>query len=286
MPTSREEKEKFARSYFLSQYSHIIQNPYDQNFYDYAVTTKLASPSKDELVLEVGCGLGTLCWVLSKYSNCVIGVDLSKFAVQWGREHYRSERTEFIVASGTHLPFKAGSVDCIVCSHFFEHLYEKDAVATQKECARALTDSGRIVIMQPFEAQTIQTFPQFVIALFYKIKEKFFGLPADQLEDMYPTHLVIGKDFTHKRFYTLDSFVQEIEKCGFTVTQYYIDFRKRVFTRIIWRFLSSFKRWRTENEKFELRIFTWYIRLYLRAPNFLRKIIFIPFKPKILAKKS
>jgi len=282
-------KVAYDQSYYKSDYFHILQHKYDEDFYDYSGTAKFASLRNNEIVLEVGCGLGTLSWVLSKYSDYVIGADISKFAVHWGKKNYRSQRgkeIDFVVASGTHLPFRENSIDCIVCSHFFEHLYEKDAVKTQKECARVLAKLGRMVVMQPFEAQRIRTFPQFVLSFFYRIVkgERIDIFVDEQRETTYSGHPE-GRDTSHKRFYTLDTFVQEMEKSGFTITQYHIDLRKRAFTRIIWRFLSSTLGRKAKRKNLEIDLVTRYIKLYLRAPYFLRKMIFIPFKPKIMAHK-
>jgi SAM-dependent methyltransferase len=67
-------------------------------------------------VLEVGSGRGGGSSFIKRYlkPKRMIGVDLSKYAVQWSRERHRVDGLEFRVGDAENLPFDDGSLDAVI----------------------------------------------------------------------------------------------------------------------------------------------------------------------------
>ncbi len=67
-------------------------------------------------LLEVGCGRGGGLDYIASYKNIlqVTGVDISKNAIDWCREHHHSENGLFEVGSADALPLDDNSIDVII----------------------------------------------------------------------------------------------------------------------------------------------------------------------------
>jgi SAM-dependent methyltransferase len=94
------------------------------------------------LILEIGSGISP---VVTKF-NCTIYSDLSYEAVKLLKQIQKTGY--YVVADGTHLPFKSNGFSHIICSEVLEHL-ENDLQAL-KEMARTLKKpSGSLIITVP-----------------------------------------------------------------------------------------------------------------------------------------
>jgi SAM-dependent methyltransferase len=74
-----------------------------------------------ESILDIGCGLGQVCKLLSEDENYnVTGVDVSQFALDQATKSAPNAR--FIQFSDGHLPFEDNSFDLVFSSEAFEHV--------------------------------------------------------------------------------------------------------------------------------------------------------------------
>ena len=111
---------------------HILVKDYFQRFI-----------SKNDTVLDVGCGYGDFInYVVAKKK---LAVDLNAA----GRGEI-AKNVRFFVAPSSKMPFiRAGSIDKIFVSNFFEHLRPEEIEATIKEFRRVLKSGGQVLILQP-----------------------------------------------------------------------------------------------------------------------------------------
>jgi ubiquinone/menaquinone biosynthesis C-methylase UbiE len=70
--------------------------------------------------LDIGCGTGEYLAEANKFSNEVVGVDLSKHYLLTIKK--RGIESHLILADATALPFKDRSIECILCSETIEHI--------------------------------------------------------------------------------------------------------------------------------------------------------------------
>ncbi len=98
-----------------------------------------------KLVLEVGCGSGTIIKRLLKKEKNVIGIDIGKRFLSFCHSSYRN--AAFCAADAHHMPFLDNCFDSIVCSEVIEHLSNPEK--SLKEFERILRPTGELVITTP-----------------------------------------------------------------------------------------------------------------------------------------
>ena len=74
-------------------------------------------------ILEIGCNVGSLSNKIyhTGYRN-IVGVDIAKSAVEYGKNEYPEITDKFIVCEGNKLPFRNNSFDVVLSFDVFEHI--------------------------------------------------------------------------------------------------------------------------------------------------------------------
>lgn len=98
--------------------------------------------------LDLGCGTGWLTVALGEDSYTV-GVDLELELLKMAHERGKSRQidVDFVLASGSSLPFKKDIFDFVVCYYVLEHINNVDSALT--EIVRILSSVGRIFVAVP-----------------------------------------------------------------------------------------------------------------------------------------
>jgi ubiquinone/menaquinone biosynthesis C-methylase UbiE len=71
-------------------------------------------------ILEIGCGIGTVVHELVQQGYDVQGTDISRVAIEYGRNKYGDIRLD--VQPAEQLPFEDGSFDVVLSFDLFEHI--------------------------------------------------------------------------------------------------------------------------------------------------------------------
>lgn len=97
-------------------------------------------------VLDIGCGTGDYCELLSAISNQYVGVDFSASMIEQAHERFSShpKKPVFKKASAESLPFPDDQFDLVCAIGFIE--YFADPGAPLKEISRVLKPGGTLVI--------------------------------------------------------------------------------------------------------------------------------------------
>ena len=141
------------------------------------------NPSKNLVILDVGCGGGFLSNALALEGFQVTGVDLSEESLKVAKAHDKTDSIKYIPADAYHLPFPDQSFDVVTAMDFLEHVENPEQVV--KECSRVLKPGGIFIyhtfnrnwlawlIIIKFVEWLVQNTPKdmHVLRLFIKPKE-------------------------------------------------------------------------------------------------------------------
>ncbi|WP_240222392.1 class I SAM-dependent methyltransferase [Rheinheimera hassiensis] len=150
--------------------------------------------AKDQLVLlqpsavlDLACGIGYGSALLADALKCrVVGVDIDTGAIQYARQHYASEGTEFIQADARLLELEAETFDAVVSFETIEHV-AFDLELLQK-FHQLLKVGGTLIVstpnqdVMPFDAEkfqyhirhyTVQEFVDLVRAAGFKVAARY-----------------------------------------------------------------------------------------------------------------
>lgn len=88
----------------------------------------------EKCVLDAGCGCGYGVAILANRTEHIVGIDLSKKAIEFAKNYYNFSNGDFIIADCINLPFKEHSFDVVVSFEVIEHLtcHRKFLIETRK----------------------------------------------------------------------------------------------------------------------------------------------------------
>lgn len=108
----------------------------------FADAIRAAALPPDAVALDAGCGSGANMALLGESVARVAGCDLSDRGLLFARLRGLKR---LVAADINHLPFRAGSFDCVLCSDVFE-CEEVDERLAISELARVTKRGGRLII--------------------------------------------------------------------------------------------------------------------------------------------
>lgn len=103
---------------------------------------------KDKIVLDIACGTGYgSLHLLRSGAKKVIGVDISKEAIDYAKSKYQKRGIKFLQGNAENIPLESGASDVIVSIETIEHL--KNPEKFLKEIKRVLKKDGLVIISTP-----------------------------------------------------------------------------------------------------------------------------------------
>lgn len=125
-------------------------NAIQQGRYDWIIKT--AGDIKGLPILDLGCGDGSLTYLIAKKGGIVTGVDNNELGIEFAKENlkntknYEKLKYDFVVASAYELPFPDKSFDIIACCEVIEHVQDPEKLI--REAHRVLKPSGKFILSQ------------------------------------------------------------------------------------------------------------------------------------------
>ena len=120
-----------------------------EHLHRYLFATKF---SENKKVLDLGCGEGYGSDMLSKKAISVVGLDISKEAIENARLKYRRENLKFTIGECDAIPFKSNSFDLVVNFEVIEHIRNQGLML--EEIRRVLSEKGILIISSPSRKNT------------------------------------------------------------------------------------------------------------------------------------
>jgi 2-polyprenyl-3-methyl-5-hydroxy-6-metoxy-1,4-benzoquinol methylase len=105
--------------------------------------TDLLKPN--DKILEIGCGIGSVVFEMSKKGYDIIGIDLSREVIEYGRKKYGDIRLEVQPAEA--LPYDDESFDVVLSFDLLEHIARVDRHIS--EVHRVLRKDGFYLFQTP-----------------------------------------------------------------------------------------------------------------------------------------
>lgn len=138
-----------SRDTFQDFYDSRWENREHEDFFSYERNRELVDffpkTARKEKVLDVGCGNGTVAHYLFENGYQVLGIDVSKDAVDQAKKLGIGKFFQGNVEEG--LPFPAKKFDVVFLGDILEHLFNPAHVL--REAKRVLKPKGRIVVSCP-----------------------------------------------------------------------------------------------------------------------------------------
>jgi len=102
-------------------------------------------------ILEIGCGIGTVVAELTKQGCDIVGTDISRVAIEYGRRKYEGVRLE--VQPAEELPYEDAAFDVVLSFDLFEHIARIDRHVEQVH--RVLRSGGRYLFQTPNKVSNV-----------------------------------------------------------------------------------------------------------------------------------
>jgi|SRR3989344_4723769 len=147
-----------------------------------------------DTVLDIGCGNGALTFDVAKKAKRVVGIDFSKANIDTAKRKYSTSNVEYFCQDALkNLP--AGKFEVIILSNVLEHIEERVALLKQVK-----NRASKFLIRVPMINRDWITLYKKELGVEYRL------------------------DKTHFIEYTMEEFRDEVEKSGFAVYSYTIQF--------------------------------------------------------------
>ena len=150
--------------------------------------------SKNDIVLDIGCGNGALTYDLAKKVKEVIGIDIEEKNIKFANKNYKRENLKFIIGDSTKYKFNK-KFDVIILSNVLEH------IENRTEFLRKIRNLA----------------PKFLIRV-PMINRDWLVLYKKEMD------LEWRADKTHYIEYTLESFQEELQKANLKIDKFSIQF--------------------------------------------------------------
>lgn len=117
---------------------------YGKERYDWIVR-KFLKDIKNKVILDIGCGVGTLLLMLKENNNSVYGIDVSETGIKQARENGLA--CDLVDLNIETLPFTESYFDIVICLETIEHL--ENPYHCLREIRRILKPEGMFLVSIP-----------------------------------------------------------------------------------------------------------------------------------------
>lgn len=129
---------------YIEMYRTVPREIYMKKHWEPLIEDAVNRYCKDKYVLDLGCGYGRYTKLISKYTDKIIGLDISQRWLDYAKK--QCPHIKFILADAHKIPLEDNTFDAIVSIGLFEYV-ERNAVI--KEMRRVLKNDGLCIISVP-----------------------------------------------------------------------------------------------------------------------------------------
>lgn len=182
-------------------YEHInLDTDLNTPFQKYRISKilQLYTPSKNERVVDLGCGWGTVCFTVAPLCREVTGVDVSKKSIELCNKRLAKSQhsnIKLVCADAENTGLESQSYDVIISADLFEHMYPDSFEKALDECKRVLKKGGQLAIWTPNAGHLFELMRNHKI--FLKGDISHIGLKSMDylLDELHKRHFLIKKSY-------------------------------------------------------------------------------------------
>lgn len=150
--------------------------------------------NEDDIVLDIGCGVGALASDLAKKAKKVLAIDVNRKNIEAAKRKYCAKNIEYILGDATNYDFNQ-KFDVVVLSNVLEHIQDRKSFILKIKNL-----SPKFLIRVPLLERDWLVFYKKEIGIDYRL------------------------DKTHYIEYKLDDLKEEINQCGLFIENFFIKF--------------------------------------------------------------
>ncbi|CAN3352649.1 hypothetical protein DICA1_A00386 [Diutina catenulata] len=132
------------QAYYRKGFSKAISDTHNWRSVENAVPFIIPYLKKNQKLLDVGCGPGSISKDLANYVSEVVGLETGEELLQIARSQCSGENVKFEIGSVYSLPFNDNEFDVVLASQVVVHL--EDPVTGLKEMARVCKPGGFVCV--------------------------------------------------------------------------------------------------------------------------------------------
>lgn len=174
-------------------------------------------PKKDDVVADIGCGIGTFTLELAPLVKCIYAVDFSSDALdilKRMKEEKNYHNINIVKSSVEDINIEDRTVDTVVSADLVEHLYDEQFERFVSECRRILKPGGCLLLYTPN-----------IMTDFKKKAKRFYKPVKDIVYKILGKGTLSGKEKNHNEKYeylhvgykSMEGIISSLEKKGFVV---------------------------------------------------------------------
>ena len=135
-------------NYIDTHSGHIYNDDYELITRYFDKNYRSLIRSKDERILDVGCGMGHFLYFLQKYGHKnVAGIDLSAACIDYClQKGLGTPENLHTVDMNSFLEHRKSCFDLIIMNDVIEHLPKEEIVSSLRSAGEALDSGGRLVV--------------------------------------------------------------------------------------------------------------------------------------------
>jgi cyclopropane fatty-acyl-phospholipid synthase-like methyltransferase len=149
----------YDRTEYHDRAGHLVDLSSPFQRYRVDKVLELYEPGREERVLDLGCGWGTISFALAHRVREMVGLDFSERSIAFCKSQKEArgvESVRFVQADARGSGLPEESFDLIIAADLFEHLYPDDSVRVIEECHRLLTAGGRLSVWTPHRGHVLE----------------------------------------------------------------------------------------------------------------------------------
>ena len=137
------------------------------------IAAMISQYCKDKTVVDLGCGAGAYTTIIAKYSNRVLGLDISMVMLSYAKNKHAN--LNLALADAHHIPLKTESMEIVVCIGLFEYI---ERTTVLEEINRVLNRDSICIIQCPNKFSAVRVPTKLILRVLgrqYLAKEPSYG---------------------------------------------------------------------------------------------------------------
>ncbi len=156
------------------EYSNIYRNYFTSNY-----ILKNLLPTKEEYILDFGCGVGRITKLIAMESKEVLGVDTNEAMIKIAKEKFTiNNNTHYQLLSETKIESQNNYFDKAFSHWVFQHISDEELMLWLNEFKRVVKPNGKIVLFEQVKNKSAESAkhlfrsPKHYLSLFEKTELK------------------------------------------------------------------------------------------------------------------